>query len=148
MTTHRRLLRTTFFLLIITAVFTNARAAVVDTALTYSAAMKKNIKAVVIKPDGYNKDQTYPVLYLLHGYGGNYADWISKVPAIKNLADQYKFIIVCPDGNFGSWYFDSPVDPAWKYETYVATELVTYIDKNYSTIKNRSGRAITGLSMG
>ena len=57
-------------------------------------------------------------------------------------------MIVCPDGNFGSWYFDSPVDPAWKYETYITTELVNYIDKNYATVKKRSGRAITGLSMG
>lgn len=124
------------------------KAATVDTANTYSASMKKNIKAVVIKPEGYSNAEKYPVMYLLHGYGDIYSGWIQKVPAIKELSDNYKFIIVCPDGNVSSWYFDSPVDPAWKYETYVANELVSYIDKNYSTIKDRKGRAITGLSMG
>ncbi len=123
-------------------------AAEVDTALTYSKSMKKNIKAVVITPDGYKIGKSFPVLYLLHGAGGSYAEWVNKVPAIKNLADQYQFIIVCPDGNVTSWYFDSPVDPEWKYETYVAKELVTYIDEHYKTIAEKRGRAITGLSMG
>ncbi len=125
-----------------------AYAATVDTALTYSAAMKKNIKAVVILPEGYQEGKSYPVLYLLHGAGDRYSAWVNKVPVIKSYADQYQLIIVCPDGNVTSWYVDSPVDPAWKYETYVATELISYIDKNYKTIKDRKGRAITGLSMG
>jgi len=123
-------------------------AATVDTALTYSASMKKNIKAVVVMPDKYSKNTAYPVVYLLHGYSGNYADWITKDPAIKSLSDLYNVIIVCPDGNFGSWYYDSPVDSAWRYETYVSKELVNYIDAHYATIKDRKGRAITGLSMG
>ncbi|SFA40443.1 S-formylglutathione hydrolase FrmB [Pedobacter suwonensis] len=123
-------------------------AAEVDTALTYSKSMKKNIKAVVIKPDNYKTGKAFPVVYLLHGAGGSYAEWARKVPGIKDLADQYQFIIVCPDGNVTSWYFDSPVDPAWKYETYVATELVSYIDGHYKTIATKKGRAITGLSMG
>ena len=56
-------------------------------------------------------------------------------------------IIVCPDGGFSSWYFDSPVDKNMKYETYISSELVTWIDKNYKTIKTSNGRAISGLSM-
>lgn len=123
-------------------------AAKVDTTLTYSASMKKNIKAVVIMPDNYSNGKKYPVLYLLHGYAGNYADWISKVPGIKSYADQYQILIVCPDGNVSSWYFDSPVDSSYKYETYVGKELVSWIDKHYNTISNPTGRAITGLSMG
>lgn len=124
------------------------KAATVDTANTYSAAMHKNIKAVVVKPDGYSKDKKYASLYLLHGFSGNYSDWILKVPAIKTLADQYQIIIVCPDGAFASWYFDSPLVKDSQYETYVAKELVNYIDKNYATINSRKARAITGLSMG
>ena len=125
-----------------------AQAASVDTIVTRSASMKKDIKAVVILPDNYDKSTSYPVVYLLHGAGGNYADWIKNVPEIKEDVDLYQFIIVCPDGNVTSWYFDSPIDPTWKYETYVSSELINSIDKKYSTIKNRSGRAITGLSMG
>jgi len=124
------------------------QASTVDTALTYSASMKKNIKAVVVLPDGYNQGKTYPVTYILHGAGGNYANWINSVPALKTYADQYQMILVCPDGNVTSWYYDSPEDPTWKYETYVSNELVQYIDKNYKTVKDRKGRAITGLSMG
>lgn len=123
-------------------------AAKVDTVLTYSASMKKDIKAVVITPDNYSKTTPYNVVYLLHGYSGNYADWVSKVPAIKNMSDQYNLILVCPDGNFGSWYFDSPVDSSWRYETYITKELIKFIDDHYSTRQSREGRAITGLSMG
>lgn len=126
----------------------HARAAKVDTVLTHSNSMRKDIKAVVISPEHYSKHSKYPVLYLLHGFSGNYADWATKVPAINQLVDQYNFIIVCPDGNFASWYFDSPANSEWKYETYVSNELVKYIDSHYSTVANRKGRAITGLSMG
>lgn len=123
-------------------------AAKVDTVLTYSVSMHKNIKAVVVEPDTYKASQHYAVLYLLHGFSGGYADWINKVPAIKTMADQYNILIVCPDGAFASWYFDSPVLKDYKYETYIATELVTWVDSHYATIKQRTGRAITGLSMG
>jgi S-formylglutathione hydrolase FrmB len=120
----------------------------VDTAITYSAAMHKEIKAVVVKPAAYLTGGAYPVVYLLHGYSGNYSDWVTNVPAIKEYASRWGTIIVCPDGNFGSWYFDSPVDSSWRYETYVSKELVKYIDDHYRTLATRQGRAITGLSMG
>jgi S-formylglutathione hydrolase FrmB len=139
--------------LIIALLFLGLRstAATVDTALTYSAAMHKNIKAVVVKPEDYSAGKKFPTVYLLHGAGGKYSDWVTNVPdkqTVQKLADLYHVIIVCPDGNTSSWYFDSPVDPAYKYETYISSELVTYIDSHYSTIKDRSKRAITGLSMG
>lgn len=123
-------------------------AAIVDTVDTYSPSMQKNIRAVVIRPDNYSRVSTLPVVYLLHGYGGNYADWINKAKGFEKLADQYEMMIVCPDGGFGSWYWDSPADPSFRYETYVADELVKWIDSKYKTIKDRKARAITGLSMG
>jgi S-formylglutathione hydrolase FrmB len=123
-------------------------AATVDTALTHSAAMHKDIKAVVVKPADYTAGKRFPVIYLLHGFSGNYSDWIKKVPAIADLADTYHVIIVCPDGNFAGWYFDSPMNSEWKYETYVAGELINYIDKHYATLADKKHRAITGLSMG
>ncbi|RYU87304.1 esterase family protein [Mucilaginibacter terrigena] len=138
----------TLFLAFATSFWLKANAATVDTALTHSVAMSKDIKAVVIKPADYSVTKKYPVMYLLHGFSGNYSDWIKKIPAITKLADTYHMLIVCPDGNFAGWYFDSPMNKEWMYETYVATELVNYIDKHYATITNRKGRAITGLSMG
>jgi S-formylglutathione hydrolase FrmB len=137
-----------FSALISASMLHQAYAANVDTVNTYSAAMKKNIKAVVITPDSYNKEKKYPVVYLLHGAGDNYSGWIKKAPGVEAIADQYQQIIVCPDGNVTSWYFDSPVNKAWKYETYVTKELVPFIDEHYQTIKDRKGRGITGLSMG
>lgn len=124
------------------------RAASADTVQTYSSSMGKHIKAVIITPDNYERADAMPVVYLLHGYGGNYGTWVNQAPAIKAMADQYGLIIVCPDGGFGSWYWDSPVDSAFRYETYVAKELVGWVDEHYKTIPERRGRAITGLSMG
>lgn len=126
----------------------NVKAAVVDTVVTYSRSMKKNIKAVVIVPDDYATGKTnLPVTYLLHGYSGNYADWITRAKGFEKVADLYGMIIVCPDGN-NSWYWDSPVDSAYRYDTYVSSELVSWIDSHYKTIKSHTGRAVTGLSMG
>lgn len=119
-----------------------------DTVETYSTVMKKKIRAVVIKPEGYNSAGTYPVVYLLHGYGGNYADWVKKAKGIEQAADAHNMLIVCPDGGVGSWYWDSPADPSFQYETYVSKELVSWVDEHYKTIRSRKGRAITGLSMG
>ena len=124
-----------------------ASAAIVDTVDTYSASMKKTIKAVVITPDNYATAGNLPVVYLLHGHSGTYRDWIKNAKGFEKAADQYQFIIVCPDGN-NSWYWDSPVDPVFKYETYVSQELVSWIDGKYKTIRTPKGRAITGLSMG
>jgi S-formylglutathione hydrolase FrmB len=124
-------------------------AATVDTINIYSNAMQKSYKCVVIKPAGYKKSAVpFPVVYLLHGYSGNYASWVKGAELIKKYADEYRLIIVCPDGGFSSWYINSPVDSSYQFETYVGIEIPDYIDKNYKTIKDRTGRAITGLSMG
>jgi S-formylglutathione hydrolase FrmB len=124
-------------------------AATVDTLSIYSAAMKKSFNCVIIKPATYKKEKKgFPVVYLLHGYSGAYNDWIQRVPALKNYADEYALLIVCPDGGYSSWYFDSPVDSSMRYETYIGKEIPDFIDKHYKTIKDRKARAITGLSMG
>lgn len=117
-----------------------------DTIEVMSQAMGRNIKNVVIKPDCYDNDRRFPVLYLLHGAYGCYNDW-SRKARLDSLANVYSLIIVCPDGQ-DSWYFDSPVDPTMQFETYVSRELVAYIDSHYRTHANRFMRAITGLSMG
>jgi S-formylglutathione hydrolase FrmB len=121
----------------------------VDTIDIYSNAMRKNVRCVVITPNDYSiSGDPYPVLYLLHGYSGNYTGWLSDAPQIQQHADTYRMIIVCPDGGFDSWYLDSPVDSTVRYETHVCREVVGYVDYYYHTRRNRKGRAIAGLSMG
>ena len=123
----------------------------VDTIAVKIEKMDKLIKNVVIVPAQYFdeelQNEQYPVVYLLHGFGGNYKSWIEIKPELNDIASEYGIIIVCPDGAT-SWYFDSPVDKSICYETYVATELVNYIDNHYRTLPEPKMRAITGLSMG
>jgi S-formylglutathione hydrolase FrmB len=127
----------------------STQAAKVDTVSIFSIAMQKQIKCVVIKPSAYKKKKiNFSVVYLLHGYAGNYSNWIIKVPAIKQYADEHKIIIICPDGEYASWYFDSPINGSSKYETFISTEVPHYIDSAYRTIADKDHRAITGLSMG
>lgn len=111
-----------------------------------STKMGKEIKVNIILPDSYDKN-SLPVLYLLHGATGSCMDW-PKNTNIGDLADEYNIIVVCPDGTKFGWYFDSPIEPDSQYETFVADELVKYIDKNYKTLTSRNFKAISGLSMG
>jgi S-formylglutathione hydrolase FrmB len=120
----------------------------VDTVEVYSRSMQKNIRCVYITPEKMKKNLHYPVVYLLHGWSGNYAQWISEVPELTKQSELYQMILVCPDGGYGSWYFDSPIDSNYKYETFISQELINYTDIHYPTITHSKGRAITGLSMG
>lgn len=138
------------FIVFLSAVWTFASidAAVIDTIQVYSKSMQKNVPVIVIKPDNYTSVKELPVVYLLHGYSGNQFDWIKKAKGFETAVDQYNLIIVCPDGGYNSWYWNSLVDPKSQYETFVSDELVKSIDAKYATIKDRTGRGITGLSMG
>lgn len=133
-------------LLFLLSVSLPAHAATVDSLQIRSEKMNRNIPCIVISPD-IRPGNSSPVLYLLHGHGGNHRSWITTQPDLPRLADQYGMIIVCPDGR-NSWYWDSPLHADSQFETFVSQELTDYIDRNYPTIQDRSGRAITGLSMG
>lgn len=126
-----------------------SKAARVDTLTIASKALGTTTKCVVIFPNGYDLDSVdrFPVVYLLHGYSGDYANWVARVPQIKDYADKYQLIIVCPDGK-NSWYIDSKDVPNSNYESYVAEELPRFIDSSYRTHSNKNFRAICGLSMG
>ncbi len=137
-----------FLALLLSIGISNYLYAAVDTVAVFSNKMKREIKCVVIKPENYSKKTALPVVYLLHGYSGKYDNWIKEVAALSNYATTMNLLIVCPDGDFSSWYFDSPIDSTYQYETFISNELVTYIDANYSTIKKANARALTGLSMG
>lgn len=115
-----------------------------------SASMNKEIPASVILPDGYDAKATnrWPVVYVLHGAGGSNRRYIEADLGFTCLADRIGAIFVCADGGKTSWWFDSPVDPSYRYETHVFKELVPWIDAHYRTIPERGKRAIMGASMG
>lgn len=127
---------------------TSTQAAIVDTVDTPSHVMKKTIKAVVIRPDRYEQATALPVVYMLTGYSGDHASWVKNYKSFDRYADQYNTMIVCVDPAYSSWYWDSPADKDFQYETYITKELIPFIDQKYKTIKDRKGRAVTGLSMG
>jgi len=133
----------------------HAIAGSVDTIEMQSNYLKKAIKFVVVQPSHQSKQRNqldpqerYPVVYLLNGYDGNYAQWTKTAPQLAKTADDLKMIFVYPDGGKSSWYFDSPIDSTSQYESYIIKELVPYVDANFPTKANPKSRAITGLSMG
>ena len=131
-------------LIMIILVFCQLWAGKAETVEIFSDIMNKNIPAFIVIPDSYSGgNDSLPVILLLHGYGGDYKTWSSKTNLVRQ-ADEYNFIIVCPDGNRNSWYLDSPMEPESQYKTFFINELIPWIKKNFRT--NQMG--ITGLSMG
>ena len=122
------------------------QAAKVDTLQVKSPSMNKSIEVVVVSPD-VAVTKACPVIYLLHGYGGNARTWVGIKPDLPKIADEKGIFFVCPDGK-NTWYWDSPLNADVRYETFISNELVKYVDSHYKTVADRKGRAITGLSMG
>src|SRR5581483_6227000 len=118
----------------------NAQHTSVETIQFQSKLINATLPYNVILPPGYR------VLYLLHGWGGHYTDWLTRTN-IADYAAQYRMIIVMPEGN-DSWYIDGAAGINDKYESYILKELMPDVDKRYRTIQSRYGRAIAGLSMG
>jgi enterochelin esterase-like enzyme len=98
----------------------------------------------------------FPVLYLLHGSPGISVDWIRggwvdrAMDDLLGKGEIAPFIVVMPDVNGGykrdTECEDIPNGP--QVQTYLTRDVVAYIDANYRTIADRSGRAIGGLSTG
>ena len=124
-------------------------------------------RMVVYTPYGYEKNPKakYPVLYLLHGGGGDEEAWTSMGRAaqiLDNLIEKglaKPMIVVMPNGNPNQKAANTlgiaaePMDrqdPKWQnaYVTSLVKEIVPFIDKEYRTVAKASGRAIAGLSMG
>lgn len=103
----------------------------------------------VLLPDGYddplNAGRRYPVLYLLHGGGGEEADW-TELSDVEGHTAGRDVIVVMPDGGDIGFYSDWIDGPAW--ESYHVGELVPWVDATYRTVGTREGRAVAGLSMG
>ncbi|MEO6393508.1 MAG: alpha/beta hydrolase family protein [Pyrinomonadaceae bacterium] len=125
--------------------------AVQTTAKTFqlnSKLMTRQIPYAVVLPQNYESDKQvrFPVIYLLHGLGGSYKNFVDDPKRLAYYA-QHRFIVVSVEGGSG-FYTDSATKPNDKYETYIINELIPEIDKNYRTVTDRSGRAVAGMSMG
>lgn len=121
-------------------------AATVDTLAIPATRMNLTAKAIIVLPASYG-ETPLPVVYLLHGWSGNYRNWFDKAD-LQSAADRYNLIIVCPDGGYAGWYLDSSIDTTSRYESYIVYDVVDFIDQRYKTIPDEKGRVLCGLSMG
>ncbi|GAB3949735.1 hypothetical protein GCM10028805_26520 [Spirosoma harenae] len=118
-------------------------------------------KALVYTPPGYSKKKKYPVLYLLHGIGGDEKEWLKggNPPVIlDNLYADKKLepmIVVMPNGRamkddraVGNIFDKDKVEAFATFEKDLLNDLIPFVEKKYSTLTDREHRAIAGLSMG
>ncbi|MEO8794180.1 MAG: alpha/beta hydrolase family protein [Daejeonella sp.] len=116
-----------------------------DTLIYNTKYLSKPDTVLIFKPQQYSAKKNWPLLYLLHGYGGNYNQWNSIIDA-QSKADKYGFIIVCPDGNSNSWYINSPLKKDSQFENFFYEDLFPDISRKYTV--NPDQVFISGLSMG
>jgi putative tributyrin esterase len=114
-----------------------------------SESVGRKMKYNIVLPAKYEQStDRYPVLYLLHGYSGNYTNW-SRM-GVPDYARAYDLIVVMPDGG-NSWYVNwakSEEGQKNNWEDAIVKDLIGHVDATYRTIAKREGRAINGLSMG
>lgn len=115
-----------------------------------SRLMGRDMPFRVVLPAGYDPDggkkKLHPVIYLLHGLSGSYANWTDKTGLADYVRD-HGIIVVTPEGGNG-WYTDSVSTPTDRFESYIITELIPEVEKRFAVDPDRSSRIIAGLSMG
>lgn len=114
--------------------------------------------ATVYLPPTYASDQSrrFPVIYLLHGYGGREDTFTERLASLKQSSDTLaaaqgfsSAIVVTPSAytlHKGSMYSSSPTTGDW--ERFIAEDLVSYMDSHYRTLPDRMSRGLAGHSMG
>ncbi len=133
----------------------------IDTITYNSKTVGNKRKALIYTPPGYSKDKKLPVLYLLHGIGGDEKEWLKggqPQVILDNLYAEKKIepmIVVMPNGRamkddraIGNIMASDKVEAFAIFEKDLLKDLIPYIEKNYPVIKDREHRAIAGLSMG
>lgn len=114
----------------------------------HSDKMDKDVKTIIITPK-IQKEKKYKTVYILHGYSASpERAYVHDIPNLEKLAEKYQTIYILPDGNYNSWYVDSPIDSISQYETFIGEELVHFIDENYPAKRDKNARGILGWSMG
>ena len=133
----------------------------VDT-ISYSSKTVGTIRrALIYTPPGYSKRKKYPVLYLLHGIGGDEKEWLNgghPEVILDNLYAENKIepmIVVMPNGRamkddraVGNVFDSVKVQAFATFEKDLLNDLIPYVEKNFPVVKDRERRAIAGLSMG
>jgi enterochelin esterase-like enzyme len=121
----------------------------------YSPALDKEKMVRVYLPPSYaeNHELHYPVIYFLHGWGGNHTSSSGVLPIFDSLVRTGKInpmLMVIADNSCepfnGSHYVNSIL---WgNYEDFMTTDLIAWVDSSFRTIPERNGRALMGQSMG
>lgn len=135
---------------------------IVDSVMVHGRSLEGNLEGdsadrnvVIVLPPSYAKSRNrhYPVVYFLHGFalsGRNFFNYIHAPEAVAhNAARGAEFIVVIPDTLTklgGSMYSNSVT--TGDFQTFVARDLVSYIDGHYRTIPRREARGLAGHSMG
>jgi len=156
---HRPMLKTSklIFLLILMHLTQNSLAQqtgkVVEQNTVTSVILHRPVKYSLYLPPGYDTDQrTYPVVYLLHGYGDDQTGWLQfgevNRYADKAIADGAipPMVIVMPDA--GTSFYINSYDGKEKYEDFFIKEFMPSIEKRYRIKAQKQYRAVVGLSMG
>jgi enterochelin esterase-like enzyme len=133
----------------------------IDTISYDSKTVGAKRRALIYTPPGFSKKKKYPVLYLLHGIGGDEKEWLNggkPQVILDNLYAENKIepmIVVMPNGRAmkddraGGNVFDSAKVQAFAtFEKDLLNDLIPFIEKKYPALADREDRAIAGLSMG
>ena len=133
----------------------------IDSVTYVSKTVGTSRKALIYTPPGYSKKNKYPVLYLLHGIGGDEKEWLNGAQPqviLDNLYAENKLepmIVVMPNGRAmkddratGNIMAPDKVKAFADFEKDLLNDLIPFIEKKYPVIKDREHRAIAGLSMG
>ncbi len=133
----------------------------IDTVTYTSTTVGTRRRALIYTPPGYSKKNKYPVLYLLHGIGGDEKEWLigaNPQVILDNLYAAGKIapmIVVMPNGRAmkddratGNIMAPEKVQAFADFEKDLLNDLIPYIEKKYPALTDREHRAIAGLSMG
>lgn len=133
----------------------------IDTIRYQSKTVGNMRKALVYTPPGYSKKTKYPVLYLLHGIGGDEFEWLHgghPEVIMDNLYAKEKLtpmIVVLPNGRAmqddrptGNIMAKEKVESFATFEKDLLNDLIPYVEKHFSVLQDANHRAIAGLSMG
>jgi len=111
----------------------------------FSNALKRQMPYRVFLPANIAVGQKLPVVYLLHGGGGNFRDWSNESDVAQYAARG--LILVMPEGA-SSYYMNSAEKMEDRYEDYLTSDLISDVEARFHTATGRENRAVAGVSMG